>query len=255
MSRKNTFNSPCQEFLVNEFTRRQGRNSSYSIRAFARDLGISKTTINDVMRGERRLSTYHIESISTCLSLDEATIKFLKKDDINTSERNRLVLLEDEFRVIKDWYYLAILNLAKLPNNQCCADWIAERLGLSQELAERSLAELLGLGLIENRDGKIFRTSKTITTSTNIPSESIREHHKQSLVKAVDALEEVPIELRDYTTVTYVLNPEKIQDAKNLIFSFHRKLGKLLDCKQATEVYRLNIQFFPLTKTQEQAQA
>lgn len=146
-SRQNAFNSPCHEFLLAEFSKRQERNSAYSIRAFSRDLGISKTTISDVMRGERRLSALHIETIADRLSLDEETLTFLKNDDTDISKRNRLVLLEDEFRVIKDWYYLAILNLAKLPNNQYCADWVAERLGLTQELAERSLEELLALGV------------------------------------------------------------------------------------------------------------
>lgn len=242
------YNSFCQEFLVIEFEKRQVRNPSYSIRAFSRDIGVAKTTVSDVMNGLRRLSSANIDILVARLKLDDEVARLFKNDISTLSDSGRVILIEDQFQVIKDWYYLAILNLAKLENNQCSADWIAERLGLPFDLAEKALSELLVLGLIENRNGKLFRTLMPITTTVDIPSESIREHHRQSLNKAIEALVEVPVELRDYTTVTYALNPEKLPEVKKLIHAFQRKLGKMLPQKNATDVYRLNIQFFPLTK-------
>lgn len=243
------FASYCQEFLVTEFKKRQERNPSYSIRAFSRDIGVAKTTVSEAINGLRCLSLANIEILSTNLSLEPEKIKRLKDDLSMTSDRGRALLVEDEFAVIKDWYYLAILNLAKLPDNQCNAHWIAERLGLSLDLASGSLDKLIDLGLIKNIEGKLVRTLMPITTSVDIPSSSIREHHRQSMEKAICALEEVAIELRDFATVTYVLHPDKLPEIKKMIHSFHRKLGKILPTKDATDVYRLNIQFFPLTKS------
>jgi hypothetical protein len=245
------YNSFCQEFLIIEFEKRQLKNPSYSIRAFARDLGVGKTTVCDVMNGSRQLSALNIDVIATRLSLDSETIKKFLEDNLNT-DRGRAVLLEDEFQLIKDWHFLAILNLAKLPNNQCSGEWIAERLGLKFEVAESSLETLLKLGLLENLDGKLIRTSMPLTTATDVPSESIREHHRQSMEKAIDAMQEVSVALRDFTSVTYAIHPEKIPDVKKVILSFHRKLGKMLHAENATEVYRLNVQFFPLTKSENQ---
>lgn len=245
---KQKFTSYCQEFLVTMFKKRQERNSAYSIRAFSRDTGVAKTSISEAMNGLRCLSSGNIDILATTMNLDDETIMRLKDDLSAVSDRGRALFVEDEFEVIKDWHYLAILNLAKLPDNQCHAEWVSERLGLSLELADESLKKLLGLGLLENIEGKLVRTLQPITTSVDIPSASIREHHRQSMEKAIVALEEVSVELRDYTTVTYVLNPEKIPEVKKLIHTFHRKLGKILPVKNATDVYRLNIQFFPLTK-------
>lgn len=254
ISNPKQFNSFCQEFLITEFEKRQLRNPSYSIRAFARDLGIGKTTIFEVMKGLRQLSSSNIEVIASRLALDEETLKCFQEDSSN-SDRGRTVVLEDEFQLIKDWHFLAILNLAKLPNNKCDSHWIAERLGLSIELAENSLETLLQLKLLENRNGKLFRTATPLTTATDVPSESIREHHRQSMEIAAAAMKEVSVELRDFTSVTYALHPEKIPDIKKVILSFHRKLGKILKTDNATEVYRLNIQFFPLTKLEQQNQS
>lgn len=243
------FTSYCQEFLVTEFKKRQERNTAYSIRAFSRDIGVAKTSISEAMNGLRCLSSINIDIMATVMHLDNKTIKRLKDDLSALSDSGRALLVEDEFEVIKDWYYLAILNLAKLSDNQCDAEWIAGRLGLPLEVADDSLRKLLDLGLLKNIEGKLVRTLLPITTSVDIPSASIREHHRQSIEKAIIALEEVSIELRDYTTVTYALDSEKIPEIKKLIHAFHRKLGKILPVKNATDVYRLNIQFFPLTKS------
>ena len=248
-SHTHKFASYCQEFLVTEFKKRQERNPAYSIRAFSRDIGVAKTTISEAINGLRCLSVANIEILGVNLALEPEKIKRLKDDLSMISDRGRALLVEDEFAVIKDWYYLAILNLAKLPDNQCNAGWIAERLGLSLELASESLEKLIDLGLIKNVEDRLVRTLMPITTSVDIPSTSIREHHKQSMEKAISALEEVPVELRDFTTVTYALNSDKLPEVKKLIHSFHRKLGKILSLKDATDVYRLNIQFFPLTKS------
>lgn len=245
---KQKFTSYCQEFLVTEFKKRQDRNTAYSIRAFSRDIGVAKTSISEAINGFRCLSSANIDIMAAAMNLDNETILQLKNDLSVVSDRGRTLFVEDEFEVIKDWHYLAILNLAKLSDNQCDAEWIAGRLGLSFEMADESLTKLLGLGLLKDDEGKLVRTLLPITTSVDIPSASIREHHRQSMEKAIVALEEVSIELRDYTTVTYALDSEKIPEVKKLIHTFHRKLGKILPVKDATDVYRLNIQFFPLTK-------
>lgn len=99
-------------------------------------------------------------------------------------------------------------------------------------MATKSLDKLMKLELLKEENGKMIRTSMPITTSVDIPSVSIREHHKQSMEKALSALEEVAVELRDYTTVTYAIYPEKLPEIKKLIHSFQRKLGKLVPTKK-----------------------
>ena len=42
--------------LLDELTRRKNKNPSYSLRAYARDLGISSTSLSDVLSAKRNLS-------------------------------------------------------------------------------------------------------------------------------------------------------------------------------------------------------
>ena len=234
--------------LNEELEKRKIRNSSYSLRAFARDLGISKTTVSDVINGVRRLSLQNIKVVSDALSLSPEIIQQLKDDLASVQERPRTILEDDELSFLEDWYYLAILNLAKLKVAKYDVSWISKRLALDEILVQEALINLKSKGHIENIDGRLVRVSQSISTSLDVPSSSIVEHHRQSIEKSLEALEEIPVELRDFTAVTYAIDPDQIKEIKEMILNFHRKIGKQIETKEATEVYRLNINFFPLTK-------
>jgi DNA-binding MarR family transcriptional regulator len=149
-SSKKKFISYCQEFLVTEFKKRKKRNPAYSVRAFARDIGLSKTSVSAVLNGLRRLSKANIEILSSTLNLNSETLKCFK-DDIGNAPS------EEGLAPTNEWYFMAILNLANVPENKFCAKWVAERLGIPHEIAEQTLKKLLVLGLIEEKNGRFDR--------------------------------------------------------------------------------------------------
>lgn len=75
---------------------RKQKNPAYSLRAFARDLGISRTAISDVVRGNRRLSVQNIENIARVLHLDSETVESLKDDLQHVLEPERITLESEE---------------------------------------------------------------------------------------------------------------------------------------------------------------
>lgn len=234
--------------LNQEFEKRRAKNPFYSLRAFARDLGVGKTTIIDVINGQRKLSSRNVEIVVDRLKLSEEEAAVLRSESSHLNAASHEVVQDDDLKLIEDWHYLATLNLASLKESQCSAEWVSARLGISFEVATDTLGELIERGMIENVDGKMVRISKPLTTQTDIPSDSIVEHHRQSIEKALEALHEVPVELREFASVTYAIHPSQIKEAKSHILEFHRKLGKILKSDEAQEVYKLNIHFFPLTK-------
>lgn len=237
------------ELLNEEYQARKQKNPAYSLRAFARDLGISRTAMSDVVKGTRRLSRRNIEVIGKALNLNEDVIEALKEDLNNVVEAPRRLLAGKELEFVENWYYLAILSLAKLKDAEFSAKWIAHRLGLDLDIAESALSYLEEKDYIENENGRLVRkATQLFTTPVDIPSHSIVRSHQQSIEKALDALNDVPVEKRDFVSVTYAINSKNMQEAKEHILKFHRRLGKLLETDEADDVYRLNIQFFPLTK-------
>lgn len=237
----------AQQLLISELEKRRKRNPAYSLRAFARDLGISKTSLSDVINARRSFSPQNINILVESLGLEGAQVDALRSDFLSSTGA-RDIIEGDELSLIEDWQYLAILNLANIKEAKCAPEWISERLGISLDLAKASLDKLFEHDLIENRNGTLIRKSKPLTTTSDIPSSSIVEHHHQSINKSLEALEEVEVEFRDFTAVTYAFDLNKLKEAKKCILDFHRKLGKLVETSEASEVYRLNVHLFPLTK-------
>jgi DNA-binding MarR family transcriptional regulator len=245
-----------KNLLLQELERRRTRNSAYSLRAFARDLKLGVTTLSDVLADKRSLSKSNLQKV-----LDRLAVSPLERETLWSHHRvqasravepdERTVLDEDTFRLIADWQYLAILNLAKLPQNQARPEWIAERLGLKVDEASEALERLLRLQLVKKTRGRLERTSRPLTTSKDIPSAAIRKHHSQNLVLADASLHRDPVHLREFASATLAVNLENLPLAKDILHKARKKIGALLETGPVTEVYTFSFQLFPLTRLQD----
>lgn len=56
-----------QRWLVDELLERKTRNAGYSIRAFARDLGVNKSSLADVLAGKQHLSARSAQKVAEVL--------------------------------------------------------------------------------------------------------------------------------------------------------------------------------------------
>jgi uncharacterized protein (TIGR02147 family) len=248
--------SYCKTLLQDELLKRKQKNSMYSLRALARDLEISTTSICDLLNDKRTLSKKNQEKVVEKLHLSPEQANFIKDEasqkklESTLEDVNRLYLEEDTFNTIANWYYPAILNLAKLKKNKSCPNWIASRLGISVKEAQMAIERLQRLGLIEIKRKKLSRTAQPLSVGANIPSRALKKFHHDTLSKAQDSLYNVPIELREISSVMMAINPGKIQEASNILKKAKRKITKLLEEGQTSEVYLLAFQLFPLTQNE-----
>jgi uncharacterized protein (TIGR02147 family) len=239
--------------LIQELQFRKSRNTSYSLRAFARDLGVSPTALSDFLNGKRQLSKTNLLKISESLNfspLQKEKLLFQKSKSKGSekADAERLILAEDTFRVIADWYYLAILNLAKLKNNHGTPEWIAQRLAITTGDARVALDRLSRLGFIKIKRGKLHRTTQALGTLRDIPSLAIRKHHTDNLSLASEALHHVPVELREFSSTTMAISVSQLAKAKDLLMKSKHKVASVLEKGDADAVYVLSFQLFPLTK-------
>jgi transcriptional regulator with XRE-family HTH domain len=106
-----------RELLNSELVRRKKRNPLYSLRSFARDLGISPAALSQSLSYKRELSKTNLSKVVDRLAVAPKDAKnFLetrkKKSNPLGDDQFRL-LLDDQFKLISDWYYIAILTLAE----------------------------------------------------------------------------------------------------------------------------------------------
>ncbi len=247
-----------QDWLLAEFEARRARNHRYSLRALAMLLKIPPGRLSEILSGKRQVTPQTAEKIAVALAYSprrKAQFQCCVYSALNMRAVTSATLAPppykqlsvDQFRVVADWYHFAILSLMEISGFEPDASFIARRLGISRMQASAAVKRLVRVGLIEDRDGKWISTGKNIETSTDIQSSALRRAHHQILEQAVAAIESVPLEKRDVTSICMAIDSKKLPEAKKLIRDFRKRMAAFLENSEADEVYNLNVQLLPVT--------
>lgn len=235
---------------------RQARSSSYSMRAYARDLGLPPGTLNQIVNGKRTLPLKDSERIVEKLSLSvpeknlfleslhkyKASIDNIKLDLID----DRVFVDESCYNVIAEWEHYATLTLFDLPGFTPTAEEIARRLSLTPLRAEEVLEGLVASGLLQQTDAGLKKSQESVRTTEDAKSKALRASHIETLEMGKEKLE-LPIELRDFSCITLAMDLKKMSEAKMIIREFRLKMAALLKDGEKTDVVQLAIQFYPVT--------
>lgn len=250
------------------FAQRCQANPRYSLRAFARDLSLSPGQLSKVLNQKQGLSESTAKIISEKLGLSshesETFLSLVTASDAR-SRQTRMkaqkalaekfteahqLFEEDQFRLISDWYYLAFIDLAQTQSFKANSKWIAKRLGISVTEVEAAIERLVRLGIFERKGSQYICHPINIQTTTEVPSQSIRDFHRQILTKAQRALNEQSIEEREFSAQTFAIDTKRIPEFKTLIKKFKNEIDRIQNKSKSkkNEVYCLSLQFFRLTE-------
>lgn len=233
-----------------EKVRTELKTRRISQRRLAMKAKIPPGRVSEILQSKRPLTPYYANKISHALNISPPK-SVHKGGAVNPSRPDR-VLREDELLMIQNWYHLAILNLIKTEGGPKTPLWFAQRLGISEKEARLAVERLKRLRLITEEEGNYRRTSAFITTSSNIPSSVLRKMHSELLEKSQRALHAIPVEYRDISHMVMAINPAKMDEAREEIRLFRKKMASLLEeTPPAKEVYLLGIQLVPISKITE----
>jgi uncharacterized protein (TIGR02147 family) len=252
-----------QRILQSRLTSARAKNPSYSVRAFSKKVGVSAGTLSLIMLGKRTISRKLAEKITKNLMLDpQERAEILKlfpssKREISTGkppspfDLNYLRLTADQFRLVAEWQYFAILNLTATRGFKSYAEWIATRIKQPAASVTDALARLKRLGMLrETPEGNLERVRPHYSTTDDVANESLRKSHHQSLELARESLEADSVLIRDFTWLTLPIDLRKLPLAKTLIRKFQDEFMEAMrdGVSDPDEVYRLAVQLFPLTR-------
>ena len=246
-----------QEILLGELVKRKARNPIYSLRSFARDLGISPGHVSSLINKRKPVTMKQAIQIMLKLNMSPSEQRdfldsaFPVMGNLRNEELEHIKLQDDEFAVISEWYHLAILNLASLKNISSTSKSVSLRLNISPLQATEAIQRLERLNYISVNNGLLKRLSKPLRTTIDIPSAAIKKYHKQNLDLAKDKIDSIPVHLREFSSIVMPVNPRKLAIAKKKINDFKEQLCKELESGSCEEVYILNIQLFPLTNQED----
>jgi uncharacterized protein (TIGR02147 family) len=230
---------------------KQKSHPQYSGRAFARDLGISVTALHGVLNQTRHLAKNNLELIAGKLGWTLKQLDIAIESTKLSNDPTKTLLEEDQFQMIADWVHLAILNLAKIKNINVAS--IPERLGIEEEVSQESVERLVRLNYIEiDQDNCLKRVFQNFGVTKLSPSQAIQSFHHSNLAKAQKALKEVPIDERNFLTIAAPTNIQKLPELKKLIEEFRKQALAIFESDQADQVYFLNLQLYPVSKSSQE---
>ena len=182
---------------------------------------------------------------------DEKRAAFSKMVSIAESRKAKIVDGES-FRFFEDWKNPVLRELAPaMPGAKPLAMAHACRPEVSAAEVSDALSFLVKADLLKkDKDGNYAQTDKVVTTG---PMEftplAVRGLHRQMGEFALDAIENVPQDERHFSGLTLGITREAYEKIVQRIAEFRKDIIAIATSETATdEVYRLNVQFFPMTK-------
>lgn len=245
----------ASEILLKKYQEGHRKNARWSQRAFAKRLGLSSGALSEILQGKRVLTAQVKKKLAEQLELSPLEKADFFADDLPEHLReNRLEyyrLSTDQFHLISDWWHYAILNLINTKGFKPLPSWISERLGLSLKVTHEAWERLFRLGHIKKQGQKIVRAYPRLNTTDDVINMSIQKAHIEDTKLIEQSLREIPLQYRDHTSMTMVMNKKDLAKAKELVRLFQDKMSNEVEVKTGDEVYRLSIALFPLTKITE----
>lgn len=256
-----------RNYLKEELARRIEKNPRYSLRSFSRSIGFEATVISQIISGKRIPSLKTIDKLISALGLSpDVSRKFvdslakeqqsrdLKRKSpyfaqYNVEHYRKPELSIDLFKVIADVHHYGILALSQSKGFKSNVKWIASQLETGESETRLAIDRLLNLGLLEEKNGQWVASEEGFTTADkHITTPALRKHQKQVLEKAIQSLENDPIEERSMSSMTVAIDPSRIPEAKKRIQAFTEDLVRFLEGGEKTRVYEIGVALFPLQK-------
>ncbi len=262
-------------FLREFYERNKQRKSGYSLRAFSKTAGLrSPNYLKLVMDGDRNLTAPMALRFAECCGLNGEAVEYfcelvafnqarvarereLHYERLKRFSRFRKVHKLDaaESAYHSEWYIPAVRELVARADFEEDAGWIAGALlpPISPVQAKRALGVLLELGLLaRDAAGRLMQPEELVETPEGPLGHHVVEFHRAMMAHAAQALDLVPREEREISSLTLCLSEAQFDQLKAEVAAFR---GLLLQRYQALpdaeRVVQLNFQLFPLSQARE----
>jgi uncharacterized protein (TIGR02147 family) len=249
--------------------------SAFTWQEFARAAGFSSPVyLKYVSEGKFNLSEAAVERVASAMHLvdiereyfremvrfDHAKTDKAKKESFQklmamAESRKAKIIEADAFRYFDSWKNPVLRELApSMPGAKPLALAKACRPKVSAAEVSESLNFLVKANLLQkDEEGNYKQTDKVVTTGPmEVTPVVVRGLHRQMGEIALEAIEGVPQDERHFSGVTLGITQNAYDEIVAEINAFRKKIIEIATRENETdEVYRLNIQFFPMTNKGE----
>jgi uncharacterized protein (TIGR02147 family) len=203
------------------------------------------------------LANYEQDYFCEMVRFDHAKTDEEKKSIFNKmlaiADIHKVRVLEgDSFRYFDSWKNPVLRELAPaMPGAKPLALAKACRPEITAAEVSESLSFLIKANLLQkDENGNYVQTEKSVTTGPmDVTPVAVRGMHRQMGEFALETIEGVPQDQRHFSGLTLGITQSAYDEIVEEIAAFRKRIIAIATRDDETdEVYRLNVQFFPLTK-------
>ena len=262
--------SDFRQFLLDYYEEHK-RSSAFSWREFSKIAGFTSSSYMKVVcDGKSKLSKIGVERVAAAMGLtgfeldyframvkfgqatNEETKKAAYRDMLAIAKVHKVRVLEgDLFAYYDTWRNPMMRELAPLMPGATPGEMakMCYTETTAQEVRE-SLDFLTRTGLLKKeKDGRFAQSETSVSGTPDATRLALRGMHRQMAQLAAPALE-LPTSERNFSGVTMGVSKDTYDRIVGLIDEFRSKVIAIAaEDKNIEQVYRLNLQLFPLTKS------
>ncbi len=257
--------------FLNDYYEERKRTSAFSWREFSKIAGfVSPSYLKDVCSGKTNLSKVTMDRVAQAIGLvghevvyfeamvqfgnaktDEQKKKFLEQMQSMALDRKVRVIDKDAFEYYDSWKNQVVRELAPMMPGAMPGE-IAK--ACVQEIpaidVRKSLQFLVRAGFLKQIGENVYeQTEKSVEGSKEGLPLAIRSMHREMGNLAVDSLDRFTAKERNITGVTMGIDRETYERIVGELDESRRKITTIAEaCSNIRQVYRLNLQLFPLSK-------
>ena len=260
---------------MQDFYDERKKTSSFTWREFARLAGFtSPTYLKLVCEGKSSLSEVGIERVAAAMNLggfeyayfrhlvrynqakDDETKKnaFASMKDIAQANKIRVVD-GDAFTYFESWKNPVIRELAAMMPG-ASPEAIAEMCWqpITAYDVRKSLDFMVGVGILQRKSRDVYvQTDKALVGNSEVMPLVVRSMLREMAGFAQKSIDEFDTRERDISGVTMGIDREAYEQIVRELDSCRRKIVAIANMsKEPNQVYRLNLQMFPLSKITQQ---
>lgn len=250
--------------LNEEFQKRQVKNPSFSLRAFAHFLKIDPSSLQKIMWGKRPLGAKVIQGMGKRLGISESNIEVYvrshkerrKTGTSLANDRRRAgykVLTKPFSSLVARWETYAILELSSLPAFDFTAGSVARAIGTTEAQAAQLIEDLENLEWIKKDAGGKYHSQIASSTTDPLDPEMQSARHllmKSILEKSLDSYLNIPSAHTIHYARTLRFDRQLMGQVMAKIRSLFDDLESFIETESQglNDVYQLQLGLYPLTR-------
>lgn len=244
-----------------------------SLRQVATRVGIDHSLLTKIIQSSRHVTPSSIPSLCAWMKFDERRTSYFEElvgyararsDGAVKRHFEKLLALKpvekrrleaEHYEYFRSWHHVAVRSLLDWYEFHG-DDW--DGLGamllpaISGRTAQESVELLEKLGLVvRDSDGRYRPSSSHLSTGERWQSAAVRTYQREVIRLSEGAVERVPKELRDISTITVALSSDCLEEIREILREARAKVVRIADRRPSEDsdaVYQLNLQWFPVTR-------